>query len=219
MVDLKDRTDGFTLVELMVAMTIGLIVMSAVYSTYRTQQKSYVLQEQVAAMQQNIRAAMYYMTREIRMAGCDPTGNALAGITAAGPTTISFTRDIRGNNPASNVADGDTNDTDETITFTFDGTNNRVTRNAQALAENIDALDFVYLNQAGAPVDGTVATNIPNIQSVQVTVVARTGRGDQGYINNVSFTNQQGVQILAPQNDNFHRKTLTSVIKCRNLGL
>jgi type IV pilus assembly protein PilW len=217
MVDLKDRTDGFTLVELMVAMTIGLIVMSSVYSTYRTQQKSYVLQEQVAAMQQNIRAAMYYMTREIRMAGCDPTGNALAGITGAGPTTISFTRDISG--PTSNAADGDTNDTDETITFTFDGTNNRVTRNAQALAENIDALDFVYLNQAGAPVDGTVATNIPNIRSVVVTVVARTGRVDLGYINNVSFTNQQGVQILAPQNDNFHRKTLTSVIKCRNLGL
>ncbi len=108
MVDLKDRTDGFTLVELMVAMAIGLIVMSAVYSTYSTQQKSYVLQEQVAAMQQNIRAAMYYMTREIRMAGCDPTGNAQAGITAAGPTTISFTRDIRGNDPTSNVADGDT---------------------------------------------------------------------------------------------------------------
>jgi type IV pilus assembly protein PilW len=110
MAHLKTRNDGFTLVEMLVAMAIGAIVMAAVYSTYSTQQKSYILQEQVSAMQQNIRAAMYYMTRDIRMAGCDPTGNANAGITAAGPTSISFTRDIRtGNNPANNTADGSTN--------------------------------------------------------------------------------------------------------------
>jgi type IV pilus assembly protein PilW len=201
MTHLKNRNDGFTLVEMLVAMAIGAIVMAAVYSTYTTQQKSYILQEQVGAMQQNIRAAMYYMTRDIRMAGCDPTGNANAGITAAGPTSISFTRDIRtGMDPANNTADGRT-----------DGWNE----------SNIDVLNFVYLDPNGNVLNpgqtSVPAASIPSIQSVQVTVVARTGRGDLKYLNSEPFANQQGDQILAPQNDNFHRKILTSNIRCRNL--
>jgi type IV pilus assembly protein PilW len=222
MTHLKNRNDGFTLVEMLVAMAIGAIVMAAVYSTYSTQQKSYILQEQVGAMQQNIRAAMYYMTRDIRMAGCDPTGNANAGITAAGPTSISFTRDIRtGMDPANNTADGRTDGWNESVTYSLDAANNRITRNGQALAENIDALDFVYLDPNGNVLNpglsAVPSASIPSIQSVQITVVAKTGRGDQGYINSESFTNQQDVQILAPQYNNFHRKILTSNIRCRNL--
>lgn len=220
--DLKNRNDGFTLVEMLVAMAIGAIVMAAVYSTYSTQQKSYILQEQVSAMQQNIRASMYYITRDIRMAGCDPTSNANAGITAAGPTSISFTRDIRtGNDPANNTADGRTDGWNESVTYGFDDANDQITRGGQALAANIDALNFVYLAPNGTVLNpgqiSVPSVSIPNIQSVQITVVARTGRGDQTYINSDSFTNQQGEQILAPKNDNFHRKTLTSNIRCRNL--
>jgi type IV pilus assembly protein PilW len=222
MTHLKNRNDGFTLVEMLVAMAIGAIVMAAVYSTYSTQQKSYILQEQVGAMQQNIRASMYYITRDIRMAGCDPTGNANAGITAAGPTSISFTRDIRtGTDPANNTADGLTNGWNESVTYSLDAANNRITRNGQTLTGNIDALDFVYLDPNGNVLNpglsAVPSASIPSIQSVQVTVVAKTGRGDQGYINSESFTNQQDVQILAPQYNNFHRKTLTTNIRCRNL--
>ncbi len=227
MINLRTRNEGFTLVELLVATAIGLIVLSAVYSTYTTQQRSYILQEQIATMQQNLRAAMYFMVREIRMAGCDPTGDALAGITGAGPTSISFTRDIRSTDDLTDhTADGDTDDTGESITYQFvdsdgDGVNDRITRNNQALAENIDALDFVYLNASDTELDddgsGNVTTSIPNIVSVQVTVVARTGRGDQGYTNQQTFSNRQGRTILAAQNDNSHRKDLTSLIRCRNL--
>ena len=222
MTHLKKRNDGFTLVELLVAMAIGAIVMAAVYSTYTTQQKSYILQEQVGAMQQNIRAAMYYMTRDIRMAGCDPTGNANAGITAAGPTSITFTRDIRtGIDPSNNTADGNTNGWNESVTYAYDNATKQVTRGGQALAENIDVLDFVYLDTNGNVLNpgqtSVPSASIPSIQSVQVTVVARTGRGDLKYVNSEPFTNQQGDQILAPQNDNFHRKILTSNIRCRNL--
>jgi type IV pilus assembly protein PilW len=43
---------GFSLVELLVAMAITAVVMAAVFKIYTTQQDSYVLQEQVAEMQQ-----------------------------------------------------------------------------------------------------------------------------------------------------------------------
>src|SRR4030042_1011886 len=217
MTHLRNRNEGFTLVEMLVAMAIGAIVMAAVYSTYSTQQRSYILQEQVAAMQQNIRASMYYITRDIRMAGCDPTGNANAGITAAGPTSISFTRDIRtGNDPANNTADGSTNGWNESVIYALDAVNNQITRGGQALAANIDALDFVYLDPNGNvlnPGQSSVpSASVPNIQSVQITVVARTGRGDPKYRNNDSFFNQVDTvnPIFTAPDDNLRRKTLTT---------
>jgi type IV pilus assembly protein PilW len=60
----KQREEkGFTLIEILVAMAISLVVMTGVYQVYVAQQKSYILQEQVAAMQQNLRAGMYFMAR------------------------------------------------------------------------------------------------------------------------------------------------------------
>jgi prepilin-type N-terminal cleavage/methylation domain-containing protein len=76
----NDHEKGFTLVEFLVAIGISAIVLAAIYSVYYAQQKSYVVQEQVAEMQQNLRAAMYIMAREIRMAGYDPTGRGVAAI-------------------------------------------------------------------------------------------------------------------------------------------
>jgi len=66
----KKLTDqGFTLVELMVALAISLVVMGAIFLTFKSQQDSYVIQDQITAMQQNLRSAMYMLTRDIQMAG------------------------------------------------------------------------------------------------------------------------------------------------------
>ena len=70
--------------------------MTGIYSAYYSQQKSNITQEQVAAMQQELRAAMYIMQREIRMAGCDPIGSAGAGIQTPNTNSITFTLDITG---------------------------------------------------------------------------------------------------------------------------
>ena len=95
----ENHEAGFTLVELLIAMVIASLVMAAVYSVYYTQQKSYIVQEEVAAMHQNLRAAMFFMEKEIRMAGCDPTGEAGAGILAdSTANSIHFTEDVRGQN-------------------------------------------------------------------------------------------------------------------------
>ena len=65
---MKNRK-GFTLIELAVAMAIASFVMAAIYSVYRAQTQSHRVQQQVVEMQQNMRAAMYLLEREIRMAG------------------------------------------------------------------------------------------------------------------------------------------------------
>jgi len=237
MLDMLNNKKAFTLIELLVALAISGVVMAGIYSAYYSQQKSYITQEQVAAMQQNLRAAMYIMPREIRMAGCDPTGSAGAGIQTANTNSITFTLDITGgesdgkdndNNGSvdeddeKRFSDGFCDDTNENITYslyTADGIQklgrkSPLTAINQPVAENIDALDFVYLDANGAP-----TATLANIRSVQITLVARTGRGDPGYTNNTSYQNHQGSTIYTAPNDSFRRKLLTAEVKCRNLGL
>ena len=215
---------GFTLTELLVAMGLSAVVMASVGAIYYQQQKSFLVQEQIASAQQNVRTSMYFMEREIRSAGYDPTQNSPASIVTANNNAIRFTSDLDGSGTIEaatediayslfdSLGDGDT----ELGRALGGGAN-------QALAENIDALNFVYLDGASPPnvLDddgmGNVTTNIDQIRSVQVTVVARTGRADPGYTDTEIYTNLQGQTILGVQNDNFRRRTLSTTIACRNL--
>ena len=97
---------GFTLVELMVAMLLSGMVIAAIYITFKAQRESYYVQDEVAAMQQNLRAAMTMMVPDIRMAGYDPTGNATcAAIVQADGPLFHFRLDENGDRDC-----GETND-------------------------------------------------------------------------------------------------------------
>jgi type IV pilus assembly protein PilW len=226
--------DGFTLTELLIAMAVAGIVMAGVFSAYSSQQRSYIAQEQVTAVQQNLRVAMYFMEREIRMAGCDPKGSAGAGIRTASHNSIRITMDITGgetdgldNDGDSNIdeadeanfGDGDTNDVNEDVTYSLytSGGIQKLGRkkpstNNQPVAENIDALNLVYLDK-----DENPTITLAEIRSVQITLLARTARGDRGFKNTTVYTNQQGDQIFVAPGDNFRRKLLTAQVNCRNL--
>ena len=227
----KERlnTQGFTLVELLVAMAVSLLAIGAIYSTFLSQFKSYQIQEEIAAMQQNIRAAMYHMQREIRMAGYDPTGDAGAAIEIANVAELQFKIDEDGDGNFTGTSPAPANDPNEQIRYALtndtngdgiaDGSPCNLGRETwsgglQTVAENIDALNFVYLDANG----NTTAT-LDDIRSVEITIVARTGRSLSPSKNNVVYENQQGTTILGAQNDNFSRKRLTAFINCRNLGL
>jgi type IV pilus assembly protein PilW len=221
MLDILKNKKAFTLIELLVTLAISGVVMAGIYSAYYSQQKSYITQEQVAAMQQNLRAAMSIMQREIRMAGCDPSGTAQTGIKTANTNSIRFTLDITDDTGTGNP-DGDAGDINEDITYslyTADGIQKLGRKSPstainQPVAENIDALIFVYLDANGA-----TTPTLANIRSVQITLVARTGRRDPGYTNNTSYQNHQGSTIYTAPNDSFRRMLLTAEVKCRNLGL
>ncbi|MFV9690401.1 MAG: PilW family protein [Desulfobacteria bacterium] len=65
----SDGTRGFTLIELLISMALSGIVMSAIYTLFISQNRSYSIQEQVSEMQQNARVAMDRIVRDVRMAG------------------------------------------------------------------------------------------------------------------------------------------------------
>ncbi|TDJ68605.1 MAG: prepilin-type N-terminal cleavage/methylation domain-containing protein, partial [Proteobacteria bacterium] len=70
---------GFTLVELMVAMTIGLIILGAVGQIFATSSGTYALEEGLARLQENGRFAMNFVVKDIRMAGYTGCARLSAG--------------------------------------------------------------------------------------------------------------------------------------------
>jgi type IV pilus assembly protein PilW len=218
------RHHGFTLVELMITVAISGFIIAAIYSAYLAQQRSYVTQEQVAQMQQNIRAAMDIMTRELRMTGFDPTGGAITGIETANPGLISFTQDTN--------SDGDSDDSEENLSYSLyvaaDGIqklgrrdNNDAAPAFQAVAENFDVIEFNYLDATGA-----VTATLDDIHSVQISILARAGREDRDFTNTMTYTPASGnvawdingatAGTGNPPNDNFRRRLLITTIQCRN---
>lgn len=218
------RQEGFTLVELLVSLAIASIVMAAVYSSYASQQRTYIVQEQVAQMQQNLRAALYHLERDVRMAGYNPSGNASAGIVLT--PDFRLTKDENNNGTIGT-------DTNEDIIYRLEadplnaGRNNLVRRiqtasgaQSHVLAESIDAVNFVCLDENGA------TTTTPNaIRSVQISIVARTSRVDPGHTDTTIYRNFQNQVIYPPGGvytgnaPRFRRNMLRVEVRCRNLGI
>ena len=65
----QNRKQGFTLVELMVSMALGLLVMASIASLFKTGMDSTKLVIERAETQENMRAAMDLMVKDISMAG------------------------------------------------------------------------------------------------------------------------------------------------------
>ena len=71
----EGRNEGFTLVELMIAMTLGLIVVGGVVSVVLAGQQSYRTNEALSQVQESARTAFELMARDIRQAGVNGCGN------------------------------------------------------------------------------------------------------------------------------------------------
>lgn len=214
----QNNQDGFTLIEMLIAMAVALVVMSMIYSFFYLQQKTYINQSEITAVQQDIVGAMHLIEREIRMAGYDVSGEAGASFLQPGVgDTIKFSYD--------KDEDGAINDPGEVLSYglTSGGilyrTDENGTNSQDTLLENVDAFDVIYLDKNKA-----TTTNAPDIRAVQLTIVIRTGREDYNYTDTRVYKNQQGTIIYpttgtTPPNDHFRRRILTAEILCRNMGL
>src|SRR3990172_9371228 len=60
---------GFTLVELMIALFIGMIIIGATYAAYISQQRSFISQDQVAEMNSTSKIALDMISNDIRETG------------------------------------------------------------------------------------------------------------------------------------------------------
>ena len=60
---------GFTLVELMIALTLGLLIVAGVTSLFIGMRASYSFQEGLSRVQENGRFAVQHLSHELRMSG------------------------------------------------------------------------------------------------------------------------------------------------------
>ena len=87
------KIKGFSLIELMIAMVIGLIIINGVIQVVLNSKRSYIDNQEMSQMQENARYALDTLTREIRMAGymgCAPTFAAGAVDTSLVTTNIDY---------------------------------------------------------------------------------------------------------------------------------
>ena len=93
---------GYSLVELMIAMAIGLVIVAAVLYVFASNRQSYRTTEGMSRIQENARISFELLARDIREAASVPCGNSipvadtLNGASIAGTTWVSWNNAIAG---------------------------------------------------------------------------------------------------------------------------
>lgn len=69
LMNIQTKVRGFSLVELMVALTIGLIILAAVSTLFVNSKQSYTTQDSLARLQESARFAMHFLIKDLRLTG------------------------------------------------------------------------------------------------------------------------------------------------------
>ena len=188
---------GFSMLELLIATTIGAAILGPIVMVTGQLQTSYARQLDGGAVQQEARYALDWMTRTLASAGSNPSKVSVSACPAAGTAFRAIRRDPNGDNVQNDIrihADinppngllgglttGACTEAGEDITIAYDAANRTITRRdnnidgaAVAMSDSvISQLAFTYLdvNRAAAATDGLVAF-------IQVTVSAQNPTAD-----------------------------------------
>jgi prepilin-type N-terminal cleavage/methylation domain-containing protein len=135
------KQKGFTLVEVVTSIAVGLVIIAAIYAAVNMAQRSTVNIERRVAAHQDARAALVLMSLEIQMASYnpDPTYETGAFWVASGAcTTPSGNQNYRGIQVATDSSitvemnkDGSSvigDATNEVVTYVYDSANQYITR-------------------------------------------------------------------------------------------
>ncbi|NOY63550.1 MAG: prepilin-type N-terminal cleavage/methylation domain-containing protein [Gammaproteobacteria bacterium] len=96
----REAQRGFTLVEMMIALTVGLVMMGGIMQIFVSSKQSYNMSDALSGVQENGRVAMDILAQGIRAAGyqgcADPASIPAVAIADNPPTTNLFQNAIRG---------------------------------------------------------------------------------------------------------------------------
>lgn len=138
-------SSGFTLVELMVAMVLGLLLTAAVMSMFIANKRTYRSNNMIAAMQDNARFAMQALAGDLAMAGF------FGGITDRGRIEMSATQMPALTQDCGPGADGVTGWAFDTAALGFvdEGAAATTTFSCLSAADLADGSDVVSVHSAG----------------------------------------------------------------------
>jgi len=190
--------EGFTLIEMVVALGLSLVTVTGVYSLYVSELRAQNVREDRLEMQQQARVVIDVVSRELLMAGFDPRGvnkdvdltNDFQGITYH-PDRLTIKADLNGN--------GLIADPNESIIFVYDAKTHTLRRNTgggnQPFGENIESFLVQYYDQEGKPTANSLA-----IRQVGITVTARTEKPDPKFSKNGGYRTVTLHSRLTPRN-------------------
>lgn len=92
-------TGGFSLVELMIAMGLGLILLGGIITLFVNVKRSYTVEGEIARMQESARVAFDLLARDLRHAGlsaCNTRGTAVANSVEGSGSLSSFAQGLVG---------------------------------------------------------------------------------------------------------------------------
>jgi len=169
--DDSGRSEGFTLLEVLMALFIGLVVLGAVYASIWSGQRSSAGVERKILAQQDVRGALQVMAAEISMASFNPTfatgiwrnppnaaitpctgtsaNQGRKGIQEATPTSISVEMDVG----RTGIIGDDNN---EIIRYSFNATDQAIFRNVNCQG------DVSFLGDVAAAAQGTRNVRVIN---------------------------------------------------------
>jgi len=152
------RQDGFTLVELMVAMSIFLLILVGIFQLFDPSRNAYQVSTRKLDVQQNARVAMDRMARQLRMTGYFPENLVPNPV-----TPLSNSIQVATDSAVSVAGDLDELGTSSAYTFCLNSGLRRVSgaigaagsytcAGGQLMAESVTALSFAYFDSANNPV-------------------------------------------------------------------
>ena len=183
----------------MVSMAIGLVILAGIAGTFTLQTRQNSAEEQLGSLQQNVRAAVDLMIREIQMAKYDPAGTAFPsgtyGVTYSA-SQLEIKADIGGNGSL-DTSSGSVED----IIYTYDSATLRITRQLgtgtpEVLADNVTAFTFNYYDANGNAISSLA--NSGNIRKVTISLTARTAKPDPNYPSNGGYRTYQISASITP---------------------
>lgn len=190
---------GFTVTEIMIAIAIVSIVMLGIFSLYIGQHSSYLHQQEILQLQQQMRVTLNKMVKDIRTAGYDPaqfnetTPNTF-GIQTAQANLIYYTADTNSNGVV---------DTNEKYRFRFNNNkveysyNNGTSWQALTWQSLVASVEAVSINFAYYDANGAVTAVPQNVRVVRITLTERV--------------KLSGTAAM------YHTKTLSSRVELRNI--
>jgi len=203
--ELQNRfgTSGFSMVELLVAISIVGIILIALSATFQRSGRLYTTQNVSAALQEEVRAAVEIMVREIRMAGYDPFKTGDFEIKTANASHLMFTLDLN--------EDGVVNSTGfpncEILSFRYSNANEALqiicgestgAQDVQTLIGGVNTdtrvtgMDFDFMDN-----QNNSTSFVQDIRGVVITLIAEAPAGRRGMIEK-SYTTWVEFRNAAP---------------------
>jgi type IV pilus assembly protein PilW len=235
---------GFTLVELMITVAISGVILTAIYQMFIGQRKSYSLQNDIAEMQQTVRASETMMVREIRMAGykvpdvdigVDVPGTSFAdgekeAFEEATSQSIAFTSDVDGDGKMETICYSLKENSLVREMWRWDVQKGKWKKSggARALSEHIESIHFSYwilADDEGLNNDRDDNGDLYVDEAGELLFTEQPGREEREHIKLVRLTltarsSRPDHDYIHPlYGDHFRRITLASTIQPRNIGL